>query len=109
MSSCELGTCVHVPEFPGFDYGIENGEQFAHGREEGNLFGFAFCAQGHGHLGLQAAGGFQHNLRGRHQVGTQFGQACGIIRHPSYGILTSDSHIQVLLRHIDSHKNRAWT
>ena len=29
------------PGFPGFDQGIENGEQFAQGCDEGDLFGFA--------------------------------------------------------------------
>ncbi len=69
----------------------------------------AGCAQGHGHLGLQAAVGFQHNLRGRgcRQADTQLGQARGIIRHPPHGILTGDGQIQVLLRHIDSHK-KLW-
>ena len=198
MSSLQRGRMVFDPGFLGLDHGIENDEQFAHGRDEGDLFGFAdcaqapvkradhrvvagggqgghvqgcahvcaasphsalaselatvaverghahegqdlriqriclgqlagsageiahlarvshddgmaSCAQGHGHLGLQAAGGFQHNLRGRgrRQADTQLGQACGIIRHPPYGILTGDSHIQVLLRHIDSYK-KLW-
>ena len=71
--------------------------------------GMAGCAQGHGHLGLQAAGGLHHNLRGRgrHQPGTQLGQPRGIMGHPPHGILTGDGHIQVRLRHIDSHK-KLW-
>ena len=45
MSSLQGGRMVFDPGFPGFDHGIENGEQFAHGCDEGDLFGFADCAQ----------------------------------------------------------------
>ncbi len=33
------------PGFLGFEHGIENCEQFAHGRDEGDLLGFAHRAQ----------------------------------------------------------------
>ena len=36
---------VFDPGLLGFNHGIEYGEQFAHGRDEGDLFGFADCAQ----------------------------------------------------------------
>ncbi len=36
---------VFDPGFLGSDHGIENGEQFAHGRDEGDLLGFAQCTQ----------------------------------------------------------------
>ena len=45
MSSLQGGRMVFDPEFLGLDHGIENGEQFANGRDEGDLFGFADCAQ----------------------------------------------------------------
>ena len=44
MSSFQQGEMVFDPWFLGFDHGIENGEQFAHGCDEGDLFGFAYCA-----------------------------------------------------------------
>ena len=36
---------VFDPWFLVFDHGIENGEKIAHGCDEGDLFGFADCAQ----------------------------------------------------------------
>ena len=41
MSSLQGGRMVFDPGFLGLDHGIENGEQFAHGRDESDLFGFA--------------------------------------------------------------------
>ena len=66
---------VFDPGFPGFDHGIENSEQFAHGGDEGDLLGFADCAQapvesadhrvvagvGQQHPGLRLPVGVQHN------------------------------------------------
>ena len=45
MSSLQREQMVFDPGFLGLDHGIENGEQFAHGRDEGDFFGFADCAQ----------------------------------------------------------------
>ena len=45
MSSLQRGQMVFDPGFLGLDHGIENGDQFAHGRDEGDFFGFADCAQ----------------------------------------------------------------
>ena len=45
VSSLQQGKMVFDPGFPGFNHGIENGEQFAHGCDEGDLFGFAQCTQ----------------------------------------------------------------
>ena len=39
---------------PGFDHGKENREKFAHGRDEGNFFGYASCA--HVPLNLRITG-----------------------------------------------------
>ena len=45
MSSFQQGEMVFDPGFLGLDHGIENGEQCAHGRDEGDLLRFAQRAQ----------------------------------------------------------------
>ena len=49
-------------------------------------------------------GGLLPNLRGRRQPGIQLSQPRDVMGHPSHRTLTGDGHIQVLLRHINSHK-----
>ncbi len=45
ISSFQQGKMGFDPGFLGFEYGIENCEQFAHGRDEGDLLGSAHRAQ----------------------------------------------------------------
>ena len=45
MSSFQQGEMVFDPWFLGLDHGIENGEQFAHGRDEGDLLRSVQCTQ----------------------------------------------------------------
>ena len=63
---------VFDPGFPGFNHGIDNGEQFAHGRDEGDFLGFADCALVPVRLAdhrVVAGGGQGGHVQGRAHLG----------------------------------------
>ena len=64
---------VFDPGLLGFDHGIENGEQFSHGCDEGDLIGFADCTQApveSADLRVVAGGGQGGHVQGGAHLGT---------------------------------------